>query len=55
MTPLATTFLVLSIVVVWGGLVAAALALRRRPERTDYPSGAPDDHREDDAPIEHDT
>ncbi|WP_194395617.1 methionine/alanine import family NSS transporter small subunit [Microbacterium atlanticum] len=57
MTPVAITFLVLAIVVVWGGLVASALYLRRRPELSDsdYPAGAPDDHREDRAPLEHDT
>lgn len=55
MTALAVTFLVLAIVVVWGGLVASALFLRRQPELADYPAGGIDDHREDEAPIEHDT
>lgn len=55
MTPVAIAFLGLSILIVWGGLVASAVALRRRPELEAYPPGAPDDHREDDAPIEHDT
>jgi hypothetical protein len=55
MTPIAIVFLVLAIAVVWGGLVVSALFLRRRPELEDYPPGAPDDHREDSAPIEHDT
>lgn len=55
MTPVAITFLVLSIVVVWGGLVASALFLKGRPELAEYPPGAPDDHREEAAPIEHDT
>lgn len=57
MTPVAITFLVLSILIVWGGLVASALYLRRRPElaAAEYPSGGTDDHREDDAPIVHDT
>ncbi|MFI2703072.1 methionine/alanine import family NSS transporter small subunit [Cellulosimicrobium composti] len=51
----AVTLLVLSIVVVWGGLLAAILRLRARPERTDLPSGGEDDHREDVAPVERDT
>lgn len=55
MTPIAITFLALSIAIVWGGMLTSALALRRRPELETYPPGAPDDHREDDAPIEHDT
>lgn len=55
MTPIAITFLCLSIVIVWGGLVAGILMLRRRPELAEYPPGAPDDHREDAAPIERDT
>lgn len=55
MTPLAIAFLILAIVIVWGGLIASTLYLRRRPERTMYPAGEVDDHREDDAPIIHDT
>ncbi|TQJ31663.1 methionine/alanine import family NSS transporter small subunit [Microbacterium sp. SLBN-146] len=55
MTPIAITFLILSILIVWGGLVASAIFLRRRPEPDTFPEGAADDHREDDAPIEHDT
>lgn len=55
MTPIAITFLILAIVVVWGGLVVSVLFLRRRPEVADYPPGATDDHREDVAPLEHDT
>ena len=51
MTPIAITFLILAIAVVWGGLIASTLYLRRRPERTTYPAGDTDDHREDDAPI----
>lgn len=46
--------LVLAIVVVWGGLVASALALRAHPERADFPPGGEDDHREDTAPAERD-
>ena len=55
MTPIAITFLILAIAIVWGGLIASTLYLRRRPERTNYPAGDTDDHREDDAPIIRDT
>ena len=44
MTGLAVTFLVLSLLIVWGGLVASIVALVRRPERDDYPVGGDDDH-----------
>ncbi len=39
MTPLAIVFLVISIVVIWGGFALSTIALARRPERTDYPAG----------------
>lgn len=55
MTPLAITFLVLAIVIVWGGLVASIVFLSRRPDVAEYPPGGIDDRREDAAPIEHDT
>lgn len=55
MTPVAVVFLVLSVVIVWGGAVGSALFLRARPEISDYPPGSPDDHREDAPIIEHDT
>jgi hypothetical protein len=55
MTPIAITFLVLAIVIVWGGLIASALYLRRRPQLAAYPPGDTDDHREDDAPVIRDT
>lgn len=55
MTPVAIVFLTLSIVIVWGGALASTLFLRRRPEVEVYSPGAPDDRREDAAPIEHDT
>lgn len=55
MTPLAVTFLIIAIVVVWGGLVASTLYLRSHPERAAYPPGDGDDHREDDAPVIRDT
>ncbi|GAA1797079.1 methionine/alanine import family NSS transporter small subunit [Agromyces neolithicus] len=55
MTATAIIFLVLAIVLVWGGLIASVLFLRNRPELEQYPAGGDDDHREDDAPIIHDT
>jgi hypothetical protein len=55
MTPIAVVFLIIAIALVWGGLVASVLYLRRRPELEQYPPGAPEDHREDSAPVEHDT
>jgi hypothetical protein len=55
MTPIAIFFLVLAIVLVWGGLIASVLFLRKRPELDQYPAGGHDDHREDDAPIIRDT
>jgi len=55
MTPVAIAFLALSILIVWGGLLASAVALRRRPEPGEYPPGGVDDHREDAGIIEHDT
>ena len=55
MTGVAITFLILSIILVWGGLIASAMYLRSQPELADYPPGGVDDHREDVAPIEHDT
>jgi hypothetical protein len=54
-TGIAITFLILAILIVWGGLVASVLYLRARPERSDYPAGGIDDHREDDAPAVRDT
>ncbi|GAA1136906.1 methionine/alanine import family NSS transporter small subunit [Microbacterium aurantiacum] len=55
MTPIAITFLVLAIVVVWGGLIASVLFLARQPERAEFPAGGTDDHREDAGPVERDT
>lgn len=55
MSASAVVLLVLAIVVVWGGLVAAILRLRAHPERTEYPPGGVDDRREDAAPLERDT
>jgi hypothetical protein len=55
MTAIAVVFLLLSVLIVWGGLVASILFLRHRPQLTSYPAGGEDDHREDDAPVERDT
>lgn len=42
MTPVAILFLVLSATIVWGGLIASALFLGRRPEIAEYPPGGGD-------------
>ncbi|MFV0374765.1 methionine/alanine import family NSS transporter small subunit [Microbacterium sp.] len=55
MTGIALTFLILALVVVWGGLLVSALFLARRPEVAAYPPGGDDEPRESVAPIEHDT
>ena len=55
MTPLAITFLILAILIIWGGLIASTVYLARNPERRGYPAGGIDDHREDDAPAIRDT
>ncbi|MDE0545792.1 MetS family NSS transporter small subunit [Microbacterium sp. C7(2022)] len=55
MTAIAVVFLLLALVVVWGGLFASILFVRARPETAEYPPGGADDHREDDAPVERDT
>lgn len=39
MTPIAITFMILSIVLLWGGLTASAVFLARRPETSEYPAG----------------
>jgi hypothetical protein len=53
----AIALLVVSLVVVWGGLAVSIIALARRPERTEFPHGWHDDGPEDrpDEPVEHDT
>lgn len=58
MTADAIALLVVSLVVVWGGLVVSIVALTRRPERTDWPQGGqheggPEERPE--PPVEHDT
>ncbi|GAB2851483.1 methionine/alanine import family NSS transporter small subunit [Microbacterium insulae] len=55
MTPIAIVFLVLSILIVWGGLIASVLFLRGRADVAEYPPGEADDHREDEAIAERDT
>ena len=54
MTGIAIGFLLLALVLVWGGLIASILFLRSRTELATYPAGD-DDHREDDAPDIRDT
>jgi hypothetical protein len=54
----AIALLVVSLVVVWGGLVVSIVALTRRPERTEFPpgegrEGGPEERPE--PPVEHDT
>ena len=54
----AIALLIVSLVVVWGGLAVSIVALVRRPERTDWPKGwehegGPEDR--PDEPVEHDT
>lgn len=46
MTPIAITFLVIALLVIWGGLIASAIFLSRRTEVAVYPAGG------DDAPGE---
>lgn len=55
MTATAIFFLVLAIVLVWGGFTVSVLYLARRPDRHEFPPGGEDDHREDIAPVERDT
>jgi hypothetical protein len=55
MTVVAILFLILAVVLVWGGLIASAVFLRVRPELATYPPGGEDDAREDQGIIEHDT
>ncbi|KZE92500.1 hypothetical protein AVP42_02654 [Agromyces sp. NDB4Y10] len=55
MTGIAIFFLVLAIVLVWGGFTVSVLYLSRQPDRHDFPPGGEDDHREDIAPVERDT
>lgn len=43
MTPIAITCLVLSIVIIWGGLVASSVFLAKRSEVAEYPAGGEDE------------
>ncbi|GAB2498436.1 hypothetical protein GCM10027063_42460 [Promicromonospora xylanilytica] len=58
MTSEAIALLVVSLIVVWGGLLASIVAIVRRPERADWPhgwehEGGPEDR--PDEPVQHDT
>ena len=56
MTGIAIAFLLLALVLVWGGLIVSMLFLRRRPELVSYPPGGEDDdHRDEGAPDIRDT
>ncbi|MFI8525118.1 methionine/alanine import family NSS transporter small subunit [Promicromonospora sukumoe] len=58
MSSAAVALLVVSLVVVWGGLAVSIVALVRRPERADYPEGGGHEGRpaaRPDGPVEHDT
>lgn len=55
MSAVAIFFLCLSILLVWGGLVASVLFLRNRTELAEYPPGGLDDDRDGAGIIEHDT
>jgi hypothetical protein len=50
MTGIAIGFLLLALVLVWGGLIASILFLRARSELVTYPAGGEEDDREDTAP-----
>ncbi|GHH71138.1 methionine/alanine import family NSS transporter small subunit [Promicromonospora soli] len=58
MSSAAITLMVISLVVLWGGLAASIVAIVRRPDRTEWPPGGelergPEDR--PDEPVEHDT
>lgn len=56
MTPDALLFMALSIILLWGGLVASVIHLRQRPSVEAYPPGGEDDDtRPADAPSIRDT
>lgn len=54
MTPSALILMVVSILILWGGLIAAIVALRLRPEVDVYPPGG-EGTEHTGAIIEHDT
>lgn len=39
MTGIAIAFLLLSLIVIWGGLVASSIFLMKRPQVLEYPPG----------------
>lgn len=43
MTPLAVMFMLLAVLLLWGGLVASIVYLRTYPERASYPPGLDED------------
>ncbi|PUB28723.1 putative methionine/alanine importer small subunit [Promicromonospora sp. AC04] len=59
MSSAAIALMVISLVVLWGGLAASIVVIVRRPDRTDWPDGW--EQHEDgagdrpDEPVEHDT
>jgi hypothetical protein len=55
MTVTAVIMLIVALLVVWGGLIASIMWLRKNPERTTYPEGGFDDRREGAGIVERDT
>lgn len=55
MTLTAVIMLIVALVVVWGGLVASIMWLRKHPERTSYPDGGFDERHEDAGVARRDT
>ncbi|MFD2793953.1 methionine/alanine import family NSS transporter small subunit [Promicromonospora vindobonensis] len=58
MTSEAIALLVVSLIVVWGGLLVSIVAIVRRPERVDWPHGWEHEGGSEDRPeppVEHDT
>ncbi|MCW2287361.1 hypothetical protein EDF60_2015 [Leucobacter luti] len=43
MTPIAITFLIFALAIIWGGLIASTVFLMRTPEVAEYPAGGEDD------------
>lgn len=42
MTAIAVVFLVIAVLIIWGGLIASTVALSKRPEIAEYPAGGED-------------
>lgn len=57
MTPIAIVFLVLALVILWGGLIGSTVLLARRSEVAQYPPGGEDPVEEhlEDRPMIRDT